>query len=266
MPRGLLMPCCRSHGSLVDLKCPQVQADPDNSVVKLGLMARVKMKDTVRQGRRSVLAMGIAVLLCLTSAGCDGFFISPSISSIYITPSAATVSVNNTQQLTATATYSDGSKNTITGNNVGWSSSNDAVATITNGGLVTGVAVGSATMTASSEGVTGTATVTVTVQNLTTIAITTTQGSTNNQCPCTIPGSPNVTLQFYAYANMSSSQDITNAVTWTTSNPSVATISNGLSSGNGLVTSQNTGTTVITASSTTSTGTVTSNAITVTVQ
>src|SRR5208337_104613 len=250
MPRGLLMPCCRSHGSLVDLKCPQVQADPDNSVVKLGLMARVKMKDTVRQGRRSVLAMGIAVLLCLTSAGCDGFFISPSISSIYITPSAATVSVNNTQQLTATATYSDGSKNTITGNNVGWSSSNDAVATITNGGLVTGVAVGTATMTASAQGVSGTATVTVTVQNLTTISITTTQGSTNPPSTATITGVPN-TLQFYAYANLSASQDITNSVTWKSSNTNVATISTGLSSGNGLATSVATGTTVITASSTT---------------
>ena len=231
-------------------------------------MASVEMKDTVRQRRRLALATGIAVLLCLTAAGCSGFFISPSISSIFITPSSTTVAVSNTQQLTATATYSDGSKNTLTGSNVGWSSSNTAVATITNGGLVTGVTVGTATMTASAEGVSGTAAVTVTVQNLTTIAITTTQGSTNPQSAATITGSPGVGLQFYAYANLSSSQDVTNAVTWKSSNTNVATISTGLTSGNGLATSVAKGTTNITATITNTTNNtlITSNTIVLTVQ
>ena len=215
--------------------------------------------------RRIVLATGTAILLCLTCSGCSGFFINPSISSIFITPSAATVSVNNTQQLTATATYSDGSKNTLSGNSVGWTSSNDAVATITPGGLVTAVATGTATMMATAEGVSGTASITVTVQNLTSIIITTTAGSTNPPGTVTISGAPN-TLQFYAYANGSASQDITNAVTWKSSNTNVATISTGLSSGNGLATSVTTGTTIITASSASNTGTVTSNSVTLVVQ
>lgn len=215
--------------------------------------------------RRRLLVTGIAIVVCLTGAGCSGFFINPSISSIYITPASATLAVSNTQQLTATATYSDGSQGQLTGNTVGWSSSNTAVATVTNGGLVTGVATGTATITATAQGVSGTASVTVTVMNLTTIQITTTQGSTNPQSTATMSGAPS-TLQFYAYANMSSSQDITNAVTWTSSNTSVATISTGLGSGNGLVTSVAPGTTNITASSVTSTGTITSNTIVLTVQ
>ena len=231
---------------------------------KLASPGRVLQLVSLR--RRLVLATGIAILLCLMCASCTGFFINPSISSIFITPASTTIAVNGTQQLIATGTYSDGSKTPLTGSTVGWSSSDNTVATITNGGLVTGIATGTATMTATAEGVSGTASVTVTVQNLTTITITTTQGSTVPQSTASMSGVPS-TLQFYAYANGSASQDITNAVTWSSSNTGVATISTGLSSGgNGVATSVATGTTVITATSAGSTGTVTSNRITLTVQ
>ena len=219
--------------------------------------------------RHLVLTTGFALLLCLTLGGCKGFFISPSISSIFISPPSATIAVNNTVQLTATATYSDGSQNKISGSSVGWSSSNDTIATVTSpGGLVTGMATGTATITVSSQGVTATGTVTVTPTNVTTISITTTQGNPSPQSTATIAGAP-ATLQFYAYANLSSSQDLTNAVTWTSSNTNVATISTGLGSGgNGLATSVAAGTTNVTATITnTSSGLlVTSNTIVLTVQ
>ena len=215
--------------------------------------------------RRLVLATGIAILLCLMCAGCTGFFVNPTISSIFITPASTTIAVNGTQQLTATGTYSDGSRQPLSGSTVGWSSSDDTVVTITNGGLVTGVSLGTATITATAQGVSGTGTVTVTVQNLTTISITTTQGSTLPQSTATMSGIPS-TLQFYAYANGSANQDITNAVTWSSSNTSTATISTGKGSGSGVATSVAVGTTVITATSAGSIGTVTSNPITLTVQ
>jgi uncharacterized protein YjdB len=198
-------------------------------------------------------------------AGCTGFFVNPTISSIFITPASTTIAVNGTQQLIATGTYSDGSRQPLSGSTVGWSSSNDTVATITNGGLVTGVSLGTATMTATAQGVSGTGSVTVTIQNLTTISITTTQGSTVPQSTASMSGIPS-TLQFYAYANGSANEDITNAVTWKSSDTSVATISTGLGSGSGVATSVKVGTTVITATSVGSIGTVTSNPITLTVQ
>jgi hypothetical protein len=215
--------------------------------------------------RRLLLATGIAILLCLAWAGCTGFFINPSISSIFITPASTTIAINGTQQLTATGTYSDGSRQPLSGSAVGWSSSDDTVATISNGGLVTGVGTGTATITATAQGVSGTGSVTVTVENLTTISITTTQGSTLPQSTASMSGIPS-TLQFYAYANGSANQDITNAVIWSSSTTSTATISTGLSSGSGLATSVAVGTTVITATSAGSVGTVTSNPITLTVQ
>jgi uncharacterized protein YjdB len=223
----------------------------------------------VSQRRWVLPATGIAVLLCLTWAGCSGFFISPTLSSIYISPPSATIAENNTVQLTATGTYSDGSQNQITGSAVGWSSSPDTIATVTSpGGLVTGVDTGTATITATAQGITATGTITVTPTNVTTIQITTTEFSTAPQSTATISGVP-IGLQFYAYANMSSSQDITQAVTWTSSNTSVATISSGSSGGgNGLAMSVAAGTTNITASITNTTSgiLVTSNTIVLTVQ
>lgn len=244
-----------------------------NSVFKVGLSSRVEMNHT---GTRSPLAArirflltaGITLLLCVTW-GCSGFFINPSISSIYISPSAVTIAVGDHKQLTATARYSDGSSNTISGNSVGWTSSNTSVATVTSpGGEVTGVATGTATITASDQGVSGTASVTVTITNVNSLSITTTQGSTNPQSTATISGVPN-TLQFYAYANGSTIDDLTQAVTWTSSNTNVATISSGLSGGgNGLATSVAVGTTNITATitNTTTNTLVTSNTIVLTVQ
>src|SRR6059058_858719 len=73
--------------------------------------------------------------------------------------STASVPVGQTVQLTATS--KDASGNPLSGRPVSWGSSNTAVATVSAGGLVTGVTAGAATMTATSGGQSGTATVTV---------------------------------------------------------------------------------------------------------
>ena len=218
--------------------------------------------------RRLVLTVAAGLALSPFLASCSGFFVKPTISSVYVTPAAATLGVGQNTPLLAYATYSDGTQNQLCGDSVGWTSSDTTIATVTSpGGSVTGVAIGSATITATAQGISGTATVTVTVANITSLVINTTQGSTTNQTTATISGAPN-TLQFYAYANGSANNDVTNAVTWTSSNTQVATISTGLTSGSGLATSVAPGTTNITATTTNSaTGQkVTSQTIVLTVQ
>jgi|SRR5271166_353819 len=229
---------------------------------------RLEGRPPKRSRERLVLLVAMSLFILALSAGCGGFFISPSLSSIFITPAAASVAVSSTVQLVASGRYSDGSQNTISGNNVGWSSSSDTVATVTSpGGLVMGVAVGTATITASSQGVTATANVSVTPSNVTSLVITPTQGSTVPVTTATISGTGG-TLQFYAYANNTTNDDVTQAVNWTSSNSTVASIVSGQSGGNGLVTAQSTGTTNISASIVNSaTGqTVTSQTIVLTVQ
>jgi uncharacterized protein YjdB len=206
-----------------------------------------------RLRRRLALTAAISSLLCLSLASCGGFFIKPSISSIFIQPSAATVGVGQQVSLAAFATYSDGTQNQISGSSVGWTSSAPDIATISSpGGQVTGVAIGTATMTASSQGISGTGTINVTLSNITSLVINTTQGSTQRQTIATINGT-NGTLPFYAYANGSAQNDVTQSVTWTSSNTAVATIVSGATSGNGVAQALTAGTTNITATITNTT-------------
>src|SRR5438105_2626298 len=78
---------------------------------------------------------------------------------ISVIPPSATASVGQTLQLTATP--KDAGGNTLTGRTITWGSSSSSVATVSSSGLVSGVATGSATITATSEGKSGTAAITV---------------------------------------------------------------------------------------------------------
>jgi hypothetical protein len=110
------------------------------------------------------------LLLFALGLGCKGFFVNPTVSTITIDPPTPTVGFgpgSSPLQLTAAATFSDGSSGTLTGGTsctgtaVCWSSSDPSVATISTGGLLTGVSVGTSTITAASGSVTGTTTATV---------------------------------------------------------------------------------------------------------
>lgn len=64
------------------------------------------------------------------------------------------------EQLSAEVTYEDGTTEDVT-TSASWSSSDEGVATVSSGGLVTAVAAGAATITASYKGVSGECAVTV---------------------------------------------------------------------------------------------------------
>lgn len=82
------------------------------------------------------------------------------VARVAVTPATASITVGDTAQLTATPQSASGAA--LTGRTVTWSSLSTAVATVSSTGLVTAVAPGSATITATSEGQSGTASVTVT--------------------------------------------------------------------------------------------------------
>jgi uncharacterized protein YjdB len=88
---------------------------------------------------------------------------SPTVTAVSIAPASITLTHSGaTQQLTLTSTMSDGSKQDVT-NQAGttYKSSNTAVATVSNSGLVTAVAAGNATITGSNGGQSATASATV---------------------------------------------------------------------------------------------------------
>lgn len=83
-----------------------------------------------------------------------------TLTSITVAPSAASIAAGLNQSFTATGNFSDGSSLDIT-RQVTWDSSTASVATINSGGIAQGIAAGTTTISATKNGVTGTATLTV---------------------------------------------------------------------------------------------------------
>jgi Bacterial Ig-like domain (group 2) len=84
-----------------------------------------------------------------------------TLTSIAVTPTNPSIATGATEQFTATGKYSDGSTANVT-STATWTVANTSVASISSGGLATGVTAGSTQVTASLNGVTGTDSLTVT--------------------------------------------------------------------------------------------------------
>jgi len=82
------------------------------------------------------------------------------IASVVVTPATSSIIVGATQQLTAT--LKDVAGNTLTGQTVTWTTSNADIATVSTTGLVSAQAPGNVTISASSEGLSGSATLSIT--------------------------------------------------------------------------------------------------------
>jgi len=181
-----------------------------------------------------------AVLLTLAiGAGCTGFFVNPTLSSLSIGPQDQTITVPNTLQMSATGTYSDGSTKDLTGK-VSWSSGTTSCATINSSGLVSPVksitGICTTTISAASGTVTA-ATTTVTVSEGTPLSILLT--FTPN------PPLSNSTVTFTAMAtfpNSNTPQDITTSVTWINSDTTNLQLTNG--SGTGTLSAGSSGLTI----------------------
>jgi Domain of unknown function (DUF4082)/Bacterial Ig-like domain (group 2) len=85
----------------------------------------------------------------------------PTLSSISVTPATRTLAITETQQLLALATWSNGVVTDVTATVV-WESSIPGKATVSSTGLITGVAGGSTSVTATKSGITDDCAVTVT--------------------------------------------------------------------------------------------------------
>jgi uncharacterized protein YjdB len=146
---------------------------------------------------------------------------SVPVASVTVTPATATVAQFGTLQLTATLRDANG--NVLTGKTVSWASSAAAVATVSSSGRVTAVAAGAATISATSGGVTGSASVTVTAAPVAVVTVTPTPASVE----------AGATLQLTATLTDASGRVLTGrTVTWASSAESVATVgSTGVVSG-----------------------------------
>ena len=153
-----------------------------------------------------------------------------SVSHITVTPGSIGLIAGGTQQLSVSLT--DAAGNALAAQTVAWSSSSTNVATVSSSGVVTGSHPGSATITATLNGVTGTATAAVSAGSVHAVSV----------APSSFTLSTGGTKQFTATLTDASGNVLSGAVAWSSSNSSVATISSG-----GLVTAVHSGSTTITA-------------------
>ena len=155
-----------------------------------------------------------------------------SASSIEITPNKGTLSIGQSSQLSAR--LKDAQGNIVAGRDVSWSSSDTAIITVSNAGMLTAISDGESTITASVEGVSGFATVTVSGAPVASISVSAQSASI----------SVGQTQQLTASVSDAGGNILNDRImSWTTSNEASATVSNaGLVTGIALGSSTITGT------------------------
>ncbi len=168
----------------------------------------------------------------------------PVVTTVSVSPTSASVQVGATTPLSATVKDQNG--NPMTGQTVSWSSDKTGIATVNSSGVVSGVAAGSATITATSSGKSGTATITVTAAPPPVPVVTTVTVS---------PGT--VSVQVGSTSNLTATVKDQNGntmsgqtVTWSSDNTNIATVNS-----SGVVTGVAAGSATITATSSGKSGT-----------
>jgi hypothetical protein len=202
---------------------------------------------------RSLLAVG--AVIGLAACGDDVTVTpppaapAPTVTAVTVSPGSTSIKVGETVIFSAALTTTG----TVTNTAVTWSSANAAIASV-NGtsGAVTGVAVGTTTIRATSSAnasATGAGSVTVTAPGVQSVSVT--------------PSAAAVTVgqSFTAVANVTRDAGVAGTVTWLSSAPAIATVS-----ATGVVTGAAAGTAVVTATSTADVTKAASLSVTVTQQ
>jgi len=186
---------------------------------------------------------GLGVEIRAAAAG------SIPVASVEVSPESTSVAVGDTVRLAAAPKDAGGEP--LAGRAVSWATDNAQVATVSSTGLVFAVALGSATITAASEGKSGTGRVTVTAAPTPVASV-----EVNPPAPTVAAGS---TVQLTATPKDGSGQPLSGrTVTWSSGDAQVATVSS-----TGRVTGVIPGLAVITATSEGQAGT---SSVTVTAQ
>ena len=155
----------------------------------------------------------------------------PPVASVTVTPSTTSVTVGGS--VTLSAILHDASGATLSGRTVTWSTNAPTIATVSSTGLVSATGAGTATIAAASEGKNGGATVTVTPVPVASVAVS----------PATASLSVGQTVTLSATAKDAGGNVLSGrSVTWSSTTPSVATVS-----ANGVVTAVDAGSATITA-------------------
>lgn len=207
-----------SDGSTQPVTASAVWSSSDaTKVLKVGLIAgspATEEFDCVGTGSATVSATNDGLTAATTTQTCTAV-----LSTITVTPASPSVVAGNTFQFIATCNFTDGSSQPCASPT--WSSSATTKATITQTGLATAVAAGTTTITAQLGAISGTTVLTVTAPGpppatLSSITLTPSAKTVNVGSSLTVTATGN-------YSD-GSTQSVTAASTWTTSNAAVGAL------------------------------------------
>ena len=226
-----------SDGTMEDVTTQVSWTSGDNTIAQVGDTSTTK-------GLLTGLAVG-STTITATLNGIQGSTMATvtaaALTSITVTPANPSIAKGTTAQLAATGNYTDGTIQNLT-TQVSWTSGDNTIAQVSNVsgsiGLVTGLGVGSPTITATLNGIQGSTTVTVLPAALTSITVTPANPST----------AKGLKVQLTATGTYTdgSTQNLTSQVSWISSNTAFASVSNA-STTQGLVTGVAVGSSLITA-------------------
>ncbi len=190
-----------------------------------------------RRSARTTRVFLTGAFVALAACGDDDVTIPETAATVEVLPRLVTVTAGQTTQLTAQAKNASGGD--IANDEVVWVSLDTNVARVSASGLVTAIASGATAVTATTRGMTGFAS----VEAVGVVASVSVDGATS------LPVQQ--TTQLSAMALEANGRELFSPIAWTSSDPTVATISS-----TGEVTTIAVGTTTITAATAGKTGTL----------
>jgi hypothetical protein len=191
---------------------------------------------TVAQGNISSVAKGAAQVSAVYQGLTGNASITvgpPALVSIAVSPNQSSLPLGETEQLVASGTYTDGSVQNLT-QSATWTSAAATIATVSASGGVVSKGTGTATISATSGSIVGSASVKVAAPVVVSV----------NIAPATLAMIVNSNRPLQATATFSdgTTQNVTTTATWTATPPNIATISNA-----GIVSAMQVGSTTIAA-------------------
>ncbi|MGL5524795.1 MAG: Ig-like domain-containing protein, partial [Aeromonas veronii] len=168
---------------------------------------------------RGLIEGSVIIIASIGGVVSDDFrltVVSPALRYIQVSPSPISIARGQSQQLVATAIYSNGSNVDIT-NTVDWLSTETSVAIVTPSGVLMGISPGSTTITANFSGVSSNAVQSqITDASLVSIQV--------SPSPISIAHGQSKQLVATATYSNGTSADITNKATWLSTETSVAIV------------------------------------------
>ena len=157
----------------------------------------------------------------------------PALVGVTVSPNQSSLAIGESEQLTATGNFTDGTAQNLTQSAI-WSSSGSGIANVNPAGTAIANAVGTATISATAGSLTGSASLTVTPAAV--IAL--------NIIPASLSMGLGSSRQLQAIATLSdgTKQDLTGIVAWSSTQPAIAGVSSG-----GLAIAEQVGSTTILA-------------------